>query len=67
MRDFANEIRKGVRRAKGCWVVWEVYKHTRPSEKKIPLPTGIPLKTSAHISVFLQCPVNHRLSLNASD
>lgn len=37
---------------RGCWVVWEVYKHTRPTEKKIPLPTALLLKSSAHISVF---------------
>jgi len=37
---------------RGCWVVWEVYKHTRPTEKRIPLPTVLLLKSWAHISAF---------------
>lgn len=65
-RDFTNEIRKETRTAEGCWVVWEMYKHTRPSEKKIILPTALLLKSSARISVFLHWAMSHRLLLNIS-
>jgi len=37
-----------------------VYKHTRPTEKKIPLPTASLSKSSAHISVFLHRAMSHQ-------
>ena len=44
-----------------------MYKHTRPTEKKIPFPTASLLKSSAHISVFLHRAMSHRLLLNFSE
>ena len=41
-----------------------MYKHTRPTEKKIPFPTASLLKSSANISVFLHRAMSHRLLLN---
>ena len=48
-------------------MVCEVYKHTRPTEKKIPLPTALLLKSSAHISAFLHRTMSHRPLLTSSE
>jgi hypothetical protein len=65
MRDFANEIRKGPR-TRGLLGGLRVYKHTRPSEKKIPLPIALLLKSSAHVSVCLQWAMIHDVRYSES-
>lgn len=43
-----------------------MYKHTHPSEKKIPLPTALLLNSSDHISLFLRWAMSHEFFLNTS-